>query len=268
MTALAWVTDPHFNCLKPGKVKAFGHMLRRKADCCIITGDISEGNTVCEHLTEFQEGFGGYVYFVLGNHDFWYSDFTTVRSSISKLCQENTTLKYLNEGSVYRVGHTQLCGVDGWYDYQAGEVDRSPRMTMREWEVMEDFASFKRQLRFGDAEPLVRYLRYLGQESAVTAREILAKCDKNQSVIFATHVPPFAEASWHNGKLSPPETMPLYSNIALGYVLNEWATDAQYLTTICGHAHSKGVYKPSDKHQVLTGEAQYGNPKINKIFYL
>jgi hypothetical protein len=37
---------------------------------------------------------------------------------------------------------------------------------------------------------------------------------------------------------------------------------------LCGHTHGGGEIQPADNIRVLTGEAEYGKPKISKILQI
>jgi 3',5'-cyclic-AMP phosphodiesterase len=267
---LVWVTDPHFDCLKLGKTIAFGKMVANSGDNCVITGDIGHGDSVCSFLYDFQRGFGGDVFFVLGNHDFWKSSFEQVQQDVRQLCKENTKLHWLGDGDVYHVGDSQLCGVDGWYDYQAGATGERINFIMNDWHLIQELKANFNVYRMGFSAPLLEQLKLLGSQSANQARATLKKCDNSKPVLFATHVPPYADAAWHEGKHSDPTHLPFYTNIALGHVLREWAYTNQTsrLTTICGHTHSPGEFVQRDNHIVYSGESHYGNPQISKVFNL
>lgn len=259
MTRLAWLTDIHLDHLQPDKTFKFGKMV--SADACVITGDIASGNTVCDLLSEFQRGFGKPMYFVIGNHDAWNSSFGQVRADLTALCSKNNQLHFLDDGQVYDLGMTQLCGVSGFYDAQAGDAKTS-RIGMNDWFKIEEL---KKPVHTGQLVPM---LRKLGLESAASAQSVLAKVNASKPVLFATHVPPFVEASWHMGRRSDRDALPYYTNLSLGYALNDWAEQNQgtELTTICGHCHSAGEYQARTNHLVLTGGADYGNPKVQRIF--
>lgn len=267
---LAWITDPHFNMLKPEKTFKFGKMVAGRGDSCVITGDIAEGNTVCSLLEEFQRGFDGDVFAVLGNHDFWKAGFERVHADIRELCAVNSRIHWLGGGKVYNVGGSQLCGVDGWYDYQAGITGDRVNFIMNDWHQIEEFKANFTVYQMGFSAPLLDQLRTLGLASAVDARAILAKCSSEKPILFTTHVPPYEEAAWHEGKHSSPTHIPFYTNIALGYVLKEWAraNHGTQLTTLCGHTHSPGEYRQCDNHIVYTGKSEYGSPQVSKVFEL
>ncbi len=37
------------------------------------------------------------------------------------------------------------------------------------------------------------------------------------------------------------------------------------LTVLCGHTHGGGEFQAADNIRVLTGEAEYGKPRINGV---
>ena len=49
------------------------------SDKILITGDIAEAKDVCELLTEFSQHVNSSIYFVLGNHDYYFGSVINVR---------------------------------------------------------------------------------------------------------------------------------------------------------------------------------------------
>lgn len=269
MTKLAWCTDVHFDHAGSRKRDALALELNPISDCCVITGDISTGDRLVEDLTAFQYVYGKPVYFVLGNHDFYGSSFREVTHRIEVMCAATHDLRWLNGNVVYYTGDSQLCGAGGWYDYQAGLTSERLNLIMNDWVHIDDFKEkFAHYRASMDSRPLTNMLRELGQQSAIEAGEALAGVTSLNPIIFCTHVPPFAKAAWHMGKNSDDSNLPFFSNIALGFALNNWAEqnpDAK-LTTLCGHVHSSGEYQATPNHLVLTGSAEYGSPRVERIF--
>lgn len=261
LTRLAWCTDVHFNLVGASRTADFGRSLAEGSDACLLTGDIAEADSLVSLLSAFAGAYGKPVYFVLGNHDFYGSSFAKVRAAVTALCSTFPLLNWLGDGRVHQVGTSELCGVDGWYDAQLG--DRDSRLRMSDFDLIADLKriDYHRQLLAKFAE--------LGQESAVEARETLARTAGRQ-VIFATHVPPYKGATWHKGKNSEVGWLPFMSNKALGFVLSEFADSRPNttLTTLCGHTHSPGRYQDRPNHVVLTGKAEYGRPQLTRSFEL
>ena len=254
MTRLAWFTDPHFNFLHSGDVERFGSSLS-SADRCLITGDISEGPSIVRHLTEFQRGFGKTVYFVLGNHDFYGSSFAKVASLMRDLTSRNKNLIWLNSVGVQVVGKAQLCGVDGWYDAQLGRF-YPPAITMSDWTAIQELKIAYLNGPLG----LIHECRAQGIQSAFLAGEKLVNVDPSKKLLFATHVAPYAESAWHEGKVSGPDFVPWFTNHVLGQELSRFAEANPVcdMTTMCGHSHSTGTFQQSKNHTVLTAAAKYG----------
>jgi hypothetical protein len=86
--------------------------------------------------------------------------------------------------------------------------------------------------------------------------------------VLLTHVPPLREACWHQGHLSDDEWSPHFTCLAVGnailQIMPQWPD--RKLTVLCGHTHSGGRCRPLDNVEILTGEAKYGEPKIQRIW--
>src|SRR5690606_18900688 len=67
--------------------------------------------------------------------------------------------------------------------------------------------------------------------------------DAIRHVVVATHVPPYAEAAWHDGKPADGMWAPYFSSKATGDLLRRLAEEfpALTFTTLCGHSHGEGV---------------------------
>src|SRR5438128_329697 len=73
MPRIAWLTDLHFDFLSPDEERLFLDRVRRDGpDVVVISGDISEARDVANDLRAIAERLALPVYFVLGNHDFYY----------------------------------------------------------------------------------------------------------------------------------------------------------------------------------------------------
>lgn len=90
---------------------------------------------------------------------------------------------------------------------------------------------------------------------------------KFQSIIVATHVPPFREACWHRGKTSDDDWLPFFACKAVGDVLN--AAMLQHpdktMLVLCGHTHSPGEASILPNLTVYTGAAEYQKPIIQRV---
>lgn len=255
---LAWITDPHFDHCPANAVSRLAEGCATDSDACVITGDIGTAQNVVTNLTWFQLHYGKPVYFVLGNHDFYGGSFASVAASVGIFGK-----CWLQSGSIFQLARdVQLCGVDGWYDAQFGAPETS-QVRLNDWWLIDELSRARQH------GLLIHALRELGQQSASAARKVLARTDAKR-VIFATHVPPFAESSVYDGKQSDDEWLPWFSNKALGFVLTEWAAanPDREMTVLCGHMHGRAVFSPLPNLTVKTGFADYGKPCMEEVLHV
>lgn len=263
---LAWITDPHLNFLPPmGSVK-FGEWVRKtsEADAVVITGDIAEYPSLMSLLSFFTAGCQRPVYFVLGNHDLYRGSFESVKQAAYILHESVPNLHWLDvAGVVELTPDTALVGNGGWYDARSGDPFGS-NVTLSDFVVIEDFKGKGRV-------EIIEKCREIASQMVKEAKPVLhAAAARYKHVIFATHVPPFRESTFHEGKISDKNWLPWFSNLSFGQMLSEAAdlfpsTDFKVL---CGHTHSPGEYQHSANLSVTTGKSQYYNPSITKVLDL
>jgi hypothetical protein len=90
----------------------------------------------------------------------------------------------------------------------------------------------------------------------------------SRQVIVLMHVPPFRGACWYQQAPSDDNWAPHFVCQAAGEVLLEVAAahPDRELLVLCGHTHGGGEYRPRPNLTVLTAEAEYGRPQIQRIF--
>jgi hypothetical protein len=87
-------------------------------------------------------------------------------------------------------------------------------------------------------------------------------------VIVGTHVPPFIESSFHEGKIGGPEYLPFFSCPTMGGMLLEVAEQFPEVLfqVLAGHTHSPApLYRPVKNLSVDVDGAQYKNPRISRV---
>jgi len=91
-----------------------------------------------------------------------------------------------------------------------------------------------------------------------------------KKIVILTHVPPFAESSFHRGEMSDDNYLPYYACKATGDVIMRIATEHPEIDflCLCGHTHGKSLYQPLPNLTVKSGGAEYGNPGIQEILEL
>ncbi len=263
MTRLAWLTDIHLDHLKPRPQvrQAFAEMVAEDSDCCVITGDISTYNDAFL-LSRFADHYQKPIYFVLGNHDFWGGNFLSTYTQIREMCSVQTNLHWLTDSDPIDIADgVQLCGVDGWYDARFGSW-RDSNFTMLDWRAIRDFY-------FGNMVDIVAKSRAVADRLAFLGLQQLRKTTAPH-VIFATHVPPYELAAFHEGQPSSRISLPWYTSKVTGERLDAWVQEnrSRKLTTLCGHTHSSAAYRRDMNHLVLAGSAEYGAPVIQRVFEL
>lgn len=263
---LAWITDPHLDFLPPVGSTVFGQWAQKvsKADAVVITGDIGEYPALSNVLTLFVKGFGKPTYFVLGNHDFYRGSIAKGEQAAAILHESVPLLTWLDIADPVELTHeVGLVGSGGWYDARSGDPEGS-NVVMNDFNIIEDFRG-----KFPD-DVRIR-CRQIAVMMAERARAPLtAAAEKYKHVFFATHVPPFREACWHQGKISDSDWLPWFTNLTCGALLADVASayPETKFTVLCGHTHSPGTYQHLDNLTVLTGRSQYSNPMISKVFTL
>ncbi|MHC5536697.1 metallophosphoesterase family protein [Singulisphaera rosea] len=257
---LAWFTDIHLNFLRQPGLKAFFSSLP-DADAFAISGDIGESHDVAAHLRAFAELRP--TYFVLGNHDFYGGSIAGVRAEISELCRDVRNLHWMPDAGIVPLSEsTCLVGHDGWADGRLGDYHGSD-VRLNDFRYIEEFGGFNED----PAERLAK-LHALGDEAASHFRAVLPEAlERFQHVIVLTHVPPFRESCWHEGKVSDDNWLPFFSCKAVGDALQEAMATApdRQMTVLCGHTHGAGEAQILPNLRVLTGGAEYGKPGVQRV---
>ncbi len=259
---LAWATDIHLDFLDGDQIEAFTAGLEESgADAFLIGGDIAKAGSVEKHLRNLESRLLRPVYFVLGNHDFYVGSIPKVRAAMRELSRRSTLLKWLPVAGVVPLGPTTaLVGHDGWGDARLGNADTTP-VRLNDFVMIEELSAIPREKRRDR-------LRALGDEAAAHVREVLPKAlDRFPKAVFLTHVPPFREACWHEGKISDDDWLPYFTCRAVGDALLEVmrARPDRDLTVLCGHTHGAGTAEVLPNLRVWTGGADYGHPRIERL---
>jgi len=275
---LAWAADIHFDMADQAEILDFMEEVNQQnPSMLLLAGDIdlgkkivleSEGvdseilsNRLASTILKIKEKVECDVYFVCGNHDFFYSSFGEVRESARKLSEKVEGISYIHETKGVELDkNTVLVGHDGWADSRSGKFWESP-IVMRDFIEIEDFEiEGVTEIR----HPLMKKkLEELGDESAKYAQEVLPQLlEDYDRVVFVTHVPPFRESSWYQGEICQDEGAPFFVNQVLGETLVKIMEKhpEKELLVLCGHTHSEAKYQPLPNLTVLTAGARYGKP--------
>ena len=260
---IAWLTDVHLNFLAPEVVRDFLVQLNDTgAEAFLISGDIGEAHSVTTFLEQIDEAVRRPIYFVLGNHDFYFGSIAHVRQSTIELCRQRPRLHYLTHSGWHPLtAKTAVVGHDGWADAREGDYMRS-YVAMSDYRLIAELAHLNKASRW----PI---LQRLGDESAAHIHTHLPRAlEKHEHAILVTHVPPLRNACWYDGQISDDEWSPHFTCQAVGCAMLEIMKQHpdRRLTVFCGHTHGCGETQPLPNVMVYTGGAEYGHPTVARIF--
>jgi len=260
---LAWLTDIHLNfCTLAAYDELIDEIERAAPHALVVTGDIAEAPSIIESLERLDRSLRLPFYFVLGNHDFYYGSMAEVRHHVAELSRLRERIVYLTRrGPIRLTSRVGLVGHDGWADARYGDYAQSSVM-LNDYRLIRELAHF-------DKETRLHALHALGDEAAEQVRRTLPLAlEQFEEVVFATHVPPLLEACWHEGRLSDDEWAPHFTCKAIGDALLEImdAHPHRKLTVLCGHTHGVGECRPRENLIVLTGGAEYSEPRLQRVF--
>jgi 3',5'-cyclic AMP phosphodiesterase CpdA len=258
---LAWLTDVHLNFLSPRDVdRLCAEVAGAGVDAVCISGDISHAPDLERDLQRLA-AIGPPVYFVLGNHDFYHSHVAEVRVRVAALCARTPGLVWLGgAGAVALTPATALVGHDGWADGRAGDWEGS-RILLNDYRLIGDLAGRPKAAR-------LEALKALGDEAAAHFRAVVpAALARARRVIAVSHPPPFPEACRYLGFVTSDRWLPHLACVAAGEALHEAmaARPDREMTVLCGHTHHASKARMLPNLLVLTGRAEYGVPRIERI---
>lgn len=258
----AWLTDIHLDHLGDRLDGFLSDLGRSQADCFLVTGDIALAPSITGCLRRMESALGRDICFVLGNHDYYLGSVAGVRAGVGGLCRKSERLHWMGgSGALMLSEGTAVVGCDSWGDGRLGNF-KGTGVMLNDFQLIKELAGLGRDAR-------LKKLRALGDEAAAHLRkavgEAIAMADH---VAVLTHVPPFAEAAWHEGNPSHEDWLPYFACKAVGDALADMmrANPAKRMTVLCGHTHSAGAAQILPNLTVLTGAADYGRPEVQRVF--
>ena len=190
---IGWASDIHLDFVRGNNTDFHEQVRAAGLDALFLTGDLSSGKMLSQHLLGMADDFSIPIYFVLGNHDFYDSSLVQQREDVAQLSENIDCLNWLpTAGVVPLVGGSCVVGVDGWYDGRYGMAEE-PTVIMNDWRVIEELRHMT------DHKTLLSGLREIADQEADAAYSLLsnAVAEGFKKVFFLTHVPPWKEAAWH-----------------------------------------------------------------------
>ncbi len=266
---LAWATDIHLNFVPVAQRCRFYDSIRQQADALVVSGDIAESPNIGRFVSEMGMLVERPVYFVLGNHDFYNGSIIDTRFHVAQVVRQSKNLVYLSQAGVVELtATTALVGHDGWADARLGDFENSDVVTrVNDYRLIRELRQWEDQST-PDRSAIRAAMHALGDEAARHLGAVLYQAAaKYARVIVATHVPPFREAAWYEGRPSDDDYLPHFSCKAIGDTLLGAARSYPQckLLVLCGHTHGGGECSVLKNLHILTGPAEYGKPQIQRI---
>ncbi len=270
---IAWITDPHLNFVSHADIDQFIEEVRDvHPDAVLIGGDTGEADSFAAYLERVADALGLPVYFVLGNHDYYKGSISGVREAARGLNRRPDLNWLTDSGPVWLTDRTALVGHGGWGDARVADFLKSD-VVLNDYLLIEELREASSD---GVPSPekilsknLMTALQSLGDEAAAHFRRVLPEAlERYDHILVLMHVPPFREACWHDGHLSDDNWAPHFTCAAAGEVLLEFMEHHPHrrMTVLCGHTHSSGYVQMRENLEVFTGDAKYGQPKVQRMF--
>ena len=258
-----WLTDIHIDKLTKYKRQELYRIIDPLSDRILITGDIAEGDSVCELLTEMHGALKIPIDFVLGNHDYYHQNIDTVRNDIISLCDNNKQLTWLGQGEIVEYGdRILLVGQDGWADARYGDFSLSPFL-MTDSYAIHDLRKAKEE----GALALKIKMQELADADATKLKFTLSNAIRRnpQKIIIATHVPPFAECAWSRRGPSSDKFLPFFTSRVMGDLICDFGQEYPEISfvVLAGHTHVEKQIKIMPNIEVIIGGAAYLNPSLS-----
>jgi predicted MPP superfamily phosphohydrolase len=262
MKRIVWMTDIHLNFLDRGGINRFCREIAdADPDLALVAGDTGEARDFDSYLFAIEDALQRPIYFVLGNHDFYRGSIKGVRQKAAAISLSRPRLRWLpTAGVVPLTDNAALIGHDSWGDGLLGSGVRS-QVVLNDFLFIEELAGKWRA-------DLFERLKGLGEEAASHFEKHLPEAiSRYRRLIVLVHVPPFREACWHEGRISDDDWLPHFTCHAVGKVLIRAMQDHpdHRMTVLCGHTHGAGTARILPNLEVITGGAEYGRPRIQKI---
>lgn len=232
------------------------------ASFILLTGDITEAPFLTSELYWLSENLKRPLYYVLGNHDYWYTSFKNARNfaHIAQNLNKNGKICYLSTSNPIEMSlGVWLTGTDGWYDcrnFRQNEISDflHGREALNDFDLIEDLINLP-----GCEEEKLQIIRDFADAEIfnlkIKLQYILSKSPKK--IIIGTHIPPMILP---NSKIK--ENHPgFYSCRRLMEILCEICENCKntqfYL--YCGHNHGGGNFEIDNLH-ISCKESRYDYP--------
>lgn len=256
-----WITDPHLNNLLPWQKYSFNSIIKKEQPTGIyLTGDISNGIWIKYDLKMLAK-IGVPVYFVLGNHEYFWSSIDAIHNKVRKVCDQYKNLIWLDDRDVVEINEeTAVIGTRGWFDNDLG-APKWLRWKFEPW-IIKDFV----KLSFKDQQ--LKFKELAGDSCRQIEVKLNMALEKGYKTIYLlTHFPPWTEVSNSDGMMNW-FWLAYNSNPKLGQTIEKIMVGRkQRVVCLSGHTHHPEYVRISRNIECQVGEANFiGVPHSQKIY--
>lgn len=231
-----WFTDTHFNKASPLTfIKFIIHLIKEKPKGIFLTGDISNGILTYFYLKILAIFINCPTYFVLGNHDYFFSSIEKTHQRIRSVCQDYPNLIWLTEQEPIKINNeVALIGTEGWYDVNLGNP-KYLKFTF-DWVLTENFRKLPNMLA------RIKAFRSLANKSCkIIEHKLKSALEQNYKTIYIlTHYPPWKEAGRDPDSFFGKYHLAYDINMRLGQTIEKIMKEYPHknVVVLCGHTHS------------------------------
>lgn len=260
-----WHTDTHLNLAWPFSINNLVRNIRHENPTGVfITGDISNGKNVENHLDKLASQLDTNIYFVLGNHDYHGRTVDSVHDDMKRLCDRHSNLYWMtNSGIISLTEDIALIGTEGWYDAHHGDSGWIKFTVDRLLTIDFKSTSFDEQLKT---------FRQMAQNSANMIEKLLEKALEQHKIVYIlTHFPPWKEATRDEGTLMENFWLPYNTNIILGKKIEKVmeGRNKKKVIVLSGHTHQQTSITVQRNIECRVANSSYsGFHKKNERIYL
>ncbi len=250
-----WYTDTHLDKVAPWTLMSFVRRINKQhPQGVFLTGDISCGPLLAFHLKFLAKHVECPIYFVLGNHDYYFMNIAAQHDKIRKLCKEYPNLIWITESDIVKLNdEVALIGAEGWYDARLGNPNYLKASL--DWILIKEI----RQLP--TMQERIEFFRELSRKSceSINAKLEQALDQGYKSVYILTHFPPWKEATRDEGTILEPIYLPYNVNLSLGQTIENVMKHRlrQSATVLAGHTHTDCWIHVSRNIECKVNKAKY-----------
>lgn len=268
-----WAGDLHFDQANDAAIADFARKVTdQDSKVVLLGGDISNSTAIVRHLKYLSKAWNDkQIYFVLGNHDYYGGSIKEIREVVREYTNKISNLHWLDYcGPVKLSDQTALVGNGLWCDWRAGKAEQST-VWLNDYLLIEELifqgAPYNKLAHKWTRDAVRKYAGLFTTQLLKDFKKVLKQGFKN--IIILTHVPPFHEGSFFDGKVQDGDFAAHFvCYIAGAEIRNEIKnkTDVDVLI-LSSHTHGYGKADILPNLHTIGSKARYGSPELQELIY-